>query len=242
VIDQTGDLGSTSGAPRAPVDVPAAAGHSGSDRSASEESPERDDAPAKYGGLRRLSSRGVTAVTALVALVASAVALAFDLWPGLKPDPRENFRADVGVFSVDRGVTLDDYLRRTTFSRADYRQARAKHLSAAGVPEGDPSTRGLLTLAGEVVYVASTLQGFKRRSVTLRWSLYDARTRTRLNGPSFSGVSAAQVEVEAPTDRTLQEIWLPPPPGRGPYFVRVALYDDRDVLLAVADSEPFVGR
>jgi hypothetical protein len=186
-------------------------------------------------------SRGVTAVTAMVALAASVVALTFDLWPGLKPDPREKFRADVTVFAVDRGVTLDEYLHRTTFSRADYRQARAKQLHAAGVPTGDPSARGLLILSGEVVYVASTVEGFKRRSVTLRWSLYNARTRMRLSGSSFSGVSAAKVDLEAPTDRTLQEIWLPPPPGRGPYFVRVALYDRRDVLLAVADSRPFLG-
>jgi hypothetical protein len=39
----------------------------------------------------------------------------------------------------------------------------------------------------------------------------------------------------------VQEIWLPPPPGKGPYFVRVELYDKRGVLLAVADSAPFAG-
>jgi hypothetical protein len=38
----------------------------------------------------------------------------------------------------------------------------------------------------------------------------------------------------------MQEIWLPVPPGAGSYFVRVALYDNRDVLLDVADSRPFV--
>jgi hypothetical protein len=191
--------------------------------------------------LGTLSSRGGTAVTALVALLASVTALTFDLWPGLKPDPREKFRADVAVFAVDRGVTLDEYLRRTTFSQPDYRRAREEQTRAAGLPAGSQSNAGLLTLSGEVAYVASTVEGFKRRSVTLRWSLYNGRTHSRLRGPSFSGVPAAELELEAPTDRTVQEIWLPPVPGRGPYFVRVALYDQRDVLLAVADSKTFMG-
>jgi hypothetical protein len=180
-------------------------------------------------------------LTAVVALVVSGTALTFDLWPALKPDPRETFRADVAVFAVDRGVTLDEYLHRTTFSSTDYRKVRDEQLRAAGLkPSSSPT--GLLTLSGEVVYVESTVEGFKRRSVTLRWSLYDAQTHVRLRGPSFSGVPAAEVDLEAPTDRTLQEIWLPPPPGEGRYFVRVALYDERDVLLDVGDSAPFAVR
>jgi hypothetical protein len=165
----------------------------------------------------------------VVALASSSVALVFTLWPGLKPDPGLNFAADVSVFGVDRGVLFGDYLRRTTFTPKELARAR----------DGYPAS--LLRVRGEVVYVQSTLEGFKRRSVVLRWSLYDARSKQRLRGENFSQISAAQLHLEAPTDRTVQEIWLPPPPGKGPYFVRVELYDKRGVLLAVADSAPFAG-
>jgi hypothetical protein len=51
-------------------------------------------------------------------------------------------------------------------------------------------------------------------------------------------VSAARLSLEAPSDRTLQEIWVPPLPA-GRYFMRVALYDGDGTLLDVADSRPF---
>jgi hypothetical protein len=171
-----------------------------------------------------------------VAFATSVVALVFTLWPGLKPDPRDRLNAQVSVFAVDRGVTLEAWLRRTTFSEDEYREARARYLASLGVAEKDAS--GLLASSGQSAYVASTVEGFKRRSVRLRWSLYDHATNRRL--PQFSNESGARLNLEAPSDRTLQEIWLPPL-GRGRYFLRVALYDGDGTLLDVADSRPFRG-
>jgi hypothetical protein len=180
--------------------------------------------------LRRLGPMFV----ALVALGSSLVALVFTLWPGLKPDPHTTYQAEVAIFAVERGVTFGQYLHRIAFTRERYRERRREMLGA----DADGQA-GLLRLAGEVVYVESMVEGFKHDSVTLRWSLYGARSLRRVRGASFSDVPAAQLDLGAPSDRTMQLLWLPPPQGHGPFRVRVGLYDERDTLLDVADSRPF---
>ena len=171
---------------------------------------------------------------ASVAFATSLIALVFTLWPGLKPDPRDRLNAQVSVFAVDRQVTLEEWLRRTTFSEDEYRAARDRYLESVGVARTDAD--GLLASAGQSAYVASIVEGFKRRSVRLRWSLYEQATDRRI--PRFSNQSGARLSLEAPSDRTLQEIWLPPLP-RGMYYMRVALYDGDGTLLDVADSRAF---
>lgn len=172
---------------------------------------------------RRPGLAAVTAVTAALALVSGVVALLFDLVPALKPDPRERLGADVSIFDVEPNVSYGDWLRRTN-QRARFRR------------EGP----GAAQLPGKLVYVKTTIEGFKRRSASLRWSVYRARTRTRVPSPAFRDQHAVEVRLDAPTDRSLQELWVPQlPPLRGPFFVRVELRDRHNVLLAVADSRRF---
>jgi hypothetical protein len=195
-----------------------------------------DEAPsARERHSRRAPLRALGPVTvALVALVSSAVALAFTLFPGLAPDPGTTFRAHVAVFAVERDVAYGDYLHRIAPSPAHYRQELAG--ATAGM---NPMSRRLeLALGGDVAYVESTLEGFKHGDVVLRWSLYHARSGERVRDPQFDDQPGAQVDVDAPTDRTMQLVWFRPPPGD--YFVRVGLYDKSDTLLDVADSRHFV--
>jgi hypothetical protein len=195
--------------------------------------------PGTEGGARRRID--LTRAAAFTALVSSLVVLAFTLWPGLKPDPESTYRARVSVFAVEPGVRFGDYLHRLAFSPARYRERRDELLGGESRQDGPAVAAGLARLRGEVVYVRSVVEGFKRRSVQLRWSLYAVRTRRRLPDASFSDVAAASVDGDTPVDRTLQQIWIPPPPGPGPWFVRVGLYDRRETLLDVADSARFRG-
>lgn len=175
---------------------------------------------------------------ALVALASSAIALAFTLFPRLAPDPGTTYRAKVAVFAIEPGVTFGAYLHRIAFSRSRYRERRDELL------QGEPrsSVAAALRLPGDLAYVASTVEGFKHGSVSLRWSLYEARSGRRVHGESFADVPAARLDLDAPTDRTMQLVWIPsPPPGRGPYFVRVGLYDQNDTPLDIADSRCFYG-
>jgi hypothetical protein len=179
-------------------------------------------------------------IGAAIAAVAGLVGLVFTLFPGLRPDPGDTFGAKVAVVRVEPGVTADEWLRRTTFSPTAYRQRRAEFLRGPSGSQPDPeSARGNLRLRGRIAYVSSALEGFKGESVAVRWSLYDARSKQRLD--RFTNVVAGRIKGDAPSDRTELEVWLPPAPGRGPYFVRVDLYDDRDNLLDSTDSTAFRG-
>jgi hypothetical protein len=188
---------------------------------------------SRWGALRKV---GPTTV-GLIALVSSAIALTFTLFPRLAPDPGTNYRAQVSVFAIEHRVTYGEYLHRIAFTPAHYRARRAEALK-----DTSPDARaGVLRAPGDLVYVSSTVEGFKHGSVSLRWSLYDARTGTRVPGPDFSDAPAADLDLDAPTDRTMQLVWIPPPPGPGWYFVRVGLYDDNDTPLDIADSRRFRG-
>jgi len=181
-------------------------------------------APAR----RRLPSISFTALTAILALVSGGVALAFQLVPSLKPDPGEQFAADLRFITVEPKVTLGDWLRRTSRTTDQFAARRAAYLRQGG-------SAGGLRIAGFDAYVVTEIRGFKRKNVDLRWSLYDAKRQVRIGEMEH----VAGVHAEAPTDRTVQEIWIADPLSGRQFFVRAQLYDSRGVLLAVADSKPF---
>jgi hypothetical protein len=95
--------------------------------------------PRRPSARRKLTPSNIGIV---VALGSSSVALIFTLWPGLAPDPRVNYAADVSVFSVDHGVTCDEYLHRIAFTANDLARARARRICT------------LTNVAGEVVLSA----------------------------------------------------------------------------------------
>ncbi len=179
--------------------------------------------PNQQGRRRRLGPGVLTALTAALALASGVTALLFDLVPALKPDPRERLGAAVSIFDVEPRVSYGEWLRRTD----QWERLRREGRDAGRLP-------------GKLVYVETRIEGFKRRSASLRWSVYRARTRIRLASPAFRNQHAVDVRLDAPTDRSLQEVWIPDLPSlRGPFFVRVELRDRNKVLLAVADSKRF---
>jgi hypothetical protein len=132
-------------------------------------------------------------------------------------------------------VTYGQHLRDLSFSGDDL---RARLRSACG-----PSGRcGRLQIPGERIYVRALIEGFKSREISMRLSLYGARTRTRI--PEINNVDVASQQLDAPSDRSVVPVWLvcPPDPTRR-YFVRVELYHHGDsALLAVGDSRHFTPR
>jgi hypothetical protein len=141
----------------------------------------------------------------------------------------------MAVLAVDKGVTYGAWLRRTSRTDSEYADRRQTYVDESGARTPEEAA-GALQLTGFVVYVSTQLEGFKRRNVQLRWSLYDAQRARRL--PSLSDRRAAGLRLEAPTDRTVQEVFVPDPLGDGPYLVRLQLYDSDGALLAIADSDP----
>lgn len=201
--------------------------------SALEVEPEEATPPASEPGAKRTRPRALTiaAVTAVVALATSALGLVFDLWPSLRPDPRTEVGADTGVLAVDRYVSRDEFLRRRFVAQADYVRARRAEIAAAGGAGG-------LRLRGELAYVRVDLHGFKGRRVLLLYSIYDARSRSRVRPAK----AESRWTGDAPDDRFIAELWLRPVTGvKRRYLVRVELRDPSGTLLSVADSAPFAG-
>jgi hypothetical protein len=192
-------------------------------------------------GLVKLRSVGPMTV-GVVAVISSALAVAFALWPALKPDPRDRLGADLGVFAVETRVAQDDWIHRVSATRDGYGDLRADTLRDASIGgETLPADqeRDLLRQRGTLFYVRMTIEGFKRRNVTLRWSLYSARTRRRLREPGLQDVPVAGVRLEAPTDRSFLQVWVPPVASGGACFARFELVTHEGTLLAVADSPRF---
>jgi hypothetical protein len=185
-----------------------------------------DGVVRRAGRLRRGVS--IALLTALLALVAGAVGLVFDLKPEWRPDPRTAQAASLESLTVDPEVTFGEWLNR----RGDSTEGREECQ---------------LRIPGNVVYLGVELQGFKRRSVRYRFSTYDARTRARLRGvqPSVSsGARSVDTLVgEAPTDKWISTVWVAWPFRDGDFFVRFELFQARsggdETLLDYADTTTF---
>jgi hypothetical protein len=162
----------------------------------------------------RFSRLAWTAIVAGVALASSAVALAFTLWPELKPDPRASLAANLKALAVERDVALRDYFRQI---RRD----------ASGLDVAELRTRGA------VVYLQIGIEGRKHRDLVLRQHVYRAATRRRV--PGEPDVADAFFRADTPNDRWVHPVFIPGPFRRYDVFVRLELYDG-SVLLAFADT------
>jgi hypothetical protein len=156
----------------------------------------------------------------LIAVLAAApglVALAFQLWPDLKPDPREHLGASLKTLAIDPSVPFGEYLKRIRVSRGGFE-------------------RDELRTPGTVVYLRVVIRGHKRQKLTLRDSVYRARTRQRIAG--LSDAKTVGFKPEAPSDESVQQVFIPPVGVPDKVFVRFEL-SDRNSLLAFADTPAF---
>jgi hypothetical protein len=167
----------------------------------------------------------VTLIGAILAAVISGTNLTFELWPGLKPDPKEKVGASLAVLRLDKNVEYGDYRKRVT--QRETREPIAEH-------------------PGNVFYLRAQIEGFKRETLHLKWFTYDPngeRRATQGGGRSEDSV----FEPGAPINTQVAQVWVREPgqfvdglwePDPGVYFVRFELYS-RDILLALEDSPRF---
>jgi hypothetical protein len=168
-----------------------------------------------------------TTICALVALFASAIGLFWDFLPQYRPDPLDTVGADVSIFSVEPGVTLVDWLRRT--HGADFAPAAREIF-------GRRPSASELRQPGELLYVRTQVDGHKHRDVSLRYRLYDGASQKPVELPLPKSLAKVQrVKLEAPSQRSVQLLWTPDLRDEDGAFIRVELTSEHG-LLAVADS------
>ena len=83
------------------------------------------------------------------------------------------------------------------------------------------------------------LEGFSGKKAEVRWSLYDAGARKRVPRDWLVNRRALALRPEAAFDRESSEFWVPLPKRRGPFFVRLTVYDDEGERLTFSDSKSF---
>lgn len=200
-----------------------------------------EEAASPRGRVRRLL-RAVTKSlgpfgTTLVAVATGAVALIYTVAPELKPDPRDTLAAEVEVVAVERVVSRDEWRNRVAAGDRDryFALLRADN-RATDFPVDDKC--GIGTLLGHIVSVATEAKGYKRRELSLKAAIVDARTQRLI--PGEYDELLAQFPIDAPTAKSVQRIFLQDVSTRAKRIVvRVEISDPEGNLLGVADSKPF---
>jgi hypothetical protein len=153
----------------------------------------------------------------LIAVIASGVALTFQLAPSLAPDPGAGRIATIAIRTVEPGVTLPAF-------DAQFAPAMLKHDSVGDAGPGD------------VVWVSVDVKGEKHGSVSLYVVPYDWQTKrvANLDEATYqTSHNATGFDPGTPDDQWIAPLWVPNPGA--PYFVRVMLEHDH-VILAYADT------
>jgi hypothetical protein len=118
-------------------------------------------------------------------------------------------------------------------------EERAKAVAAALHETRTADTRGedgRLEPLGVVVTVQATVTGFEGEQAQVRWSLRHADGR-RLPHEWLRSRAVLELTGEAETDSGSAEFWVPlPKRPRGPYFVRVGVFDDEGTPLTFAKT------
>lgn len=100
----------------------------------------------------------------------------------------------------------------------------------------DPRKRELV---GAAVDFNVALTGFRGKTVQVRWSLYSATQRVRVPRAWLRNQRIMLLRGEAERDSASAQFWVPIPQLRGPFFIRVGVYDGAGGRLDYADTEPF---
>jgi hypothetical protein len=185
--------------------------------------PQRSAPPRR----RRLPGGWFTTVCAVVGFAAGALGLFWDFVPEYRPDPLDTIGADVEIAAVEPRISLLAFLRRT----------RPDDVAGAGREVfGRPPSPSELRQPGEMLYVRTQVDGHKHGDIALRYRLYDGATHTPVELPLPPALRQLQrAEVVAPSQRSVQLLWVPDLSGERNVFIRVELSSDRG-LLAVTDS------
>lgn len=93
---------------------------------------------------------------------------------------------------------------------------------------------------GVTVNFNASLTGFDGKRVDVRWSLYNATDRRRVPHAWLRNQTALFLKGKADMHKRSDQFWAPLPKAKGPYFIRVSVYDaDDDTRLDYANTAQF---
>jgi hypothetical protein len=129
--------------------------------------------------------------------------------------------ATLSKLTPDTNVTLEEYLKQSSLSPDEYALEELRQV-------------------GCLIHFQVEIEGFSGRECAARWSVYDAKSRSRIELPDpWADVQEPiRFTPEQVTDSAAENFWVPSLDTDRPFFVRVELYDDKGVRLTFADTEP----
>lgn len=83
------------------------------------------------------------------------------------------------------------------------------------------------------------LQGDQGMSIPLKWTIIDSATGSPLTEPIYNQ-DAATLRARGPDQARQLPIWVPSPPRRGKFVLRVTLLDQNHRPLFQTESKPFM--
>lgn len=185
------------------------------------------------------------ALGGIVVLSTSAVALLFQLVPGLQPQgPPPRLSADIVEVTIDPNVRLRAFIGRLGVPSVAEELRVQVRADEPNEVKARAKVQLFLQFAGAIVYVKVRTEGIERALESPGAFLYDARTGTRITQP-FDSIFAfatrdTRFRPRAGSDQAVAAIFTVchPDPSRSA-FLRIELRDDQDRLVDVENSEVF---
>jgi hypothetical protein len=151
--------------------------------------------------------------------IASVLGVLFLLFPNLRPEGNpEELSAEISDLKTEHSILLEQYLKRSGLSTSDY---TVRELQTTGI----------------IIYFTVVAHGFRERTLSSQWSIFDAKTQRQIAEEGFSNRPGPEFTPEARRDRAGSDIWVPIPPREGTFYIRLELRDDQKVRLAYKDSD-----
>jgi hypothetical protein len=165
----------------------------------------------------------------------------FIFFPGLQPkpdpepEPPRELVADVSDVRVEPGAPPEVW-RRTAARQRIGDETKLGPAQCAGKGAFDGTQ---VQSVGTHVNAVVELRGYYGRHACLRWTLYDAATRTPHSASTMRGQLGVEIAVGSQASRFDIPFGVPSPIDGGEFFIRVELTDVEGHRLAAEDSPAF---
>jgi len=152
---------------------------------------------------------------------------------------RDVSSSECGLHSLQRSLQLvDEEGQPSTVRPAKVADGLVKILRGTRMQPLD--AQGKREPVGVTVNFNASLTGFDGKRVDVRWSLYNATDRRRVPHAWLRNQTALFLKGKADMHNRSDQFWAPIPKAKGPYFIRVSVYDaDDDTRLDYANTARF---
>ena len=165
------------------------------------------------------SLAGLAVLATLLAALVGGIFVIFAAFVPVWTAPK-TLRASLSDLTIESNVSLEEYLKRSKLPFDEYSDDE-------------------LGQFGYVVHFKVEMEGFKNRECPVIWSVYDAKTKSKIELPDPWAERQEPIELtpEQANDSAADNFCVPNLSGHGAFFVRLEVLDDKGQLLTFKDTE-----